>query len=210
MEMTNNKKRRIFFRGVSKVKLYLKTDPLRVFMYLAEMDKYEEFSPERFVYKTDEVRVKVLTKLGLKKRAIFFAKKFSLEENTFSAHQLLIKTLIQFFEFKKASIQARLFTDRHISKKYKNLLAMVFHRDFNHEKNKSKIKRKLFVKSRLRTTYCWFMTTSTIIQLRMWADLHLREFKKKKNRWKHKFKKTVFFWRRFRKKEIHTDLSSMQ
>lgn len=210
---TASKKRRMFFRAIEKVKLYWKTDLLKAYVYLAEIDMYEAFSPKRGLYKTNEARVKALTMLGLKKKAIELARLFSLKENNFLAHQLLVKTLVHFNEFAEAAVLARSFTERHISKKYKNLLAMALNADYEHGKKRTetpKVSLVEHVRSGIRFAYLQAMTSSAVVRLRVWVDLNFRAFRKARNRWQYRLTRTIFFWRRSERGEDHVDRVSEQ
>lgn len=209
---TANKKRRMFFRGMEKVKLYSKDDPLRAFVYLAEMDKYGEFRPKKVdLYRTNEARVRILSRLGLKRRAIAFARIFSVEEDNFRGHEMLVKTLLRFHEFEEAIAVARSFAEKHIGKKYQNLLAFALDKDFERERTPEIPEKRSFTESTkgmLKILYYWIMTTSPIVQTRVWIDLHLFKMRKRYNYWR-------FTWMRSflgssKSEEPSTDLSSTE
>lgn len=212
---TANKKRRMFFRGMEKVRLCSRNDPLRALVYLAEMDKYEQFRPKKNdLYRTNETRVKVFSRLGLKGRAIRCAKIFSREEDTFRAHEMFVKTLLHFHKFEEAIAEARSFTEKHISKKYENLLAMALDTDFEQEKARRDMMEEVSfaesAKGKLRTLYHWIMTSTTVIRTRVWIDLHLFRMRKKYNRWRHWFTKRPSFMRCPKSEEPSTDPPSVQ
>jgi len=185
---TANKKRKMFFRGMEKVKLYSRDDPLRAFVYLAEMDKYAQFRPKKTgLYRTNEARVRIFSRLGLKRRAIASARTFSVEEDNFRGHEMLVKTLLHFYEFEEAIAEARSFAEKHVGKKYQNLLAMTLDRDFERERAPCGPEEGSLIKSaksRPKTLYYWVMTSFAIVQTRVWIDLHSFRARKRYNYWR--------------------------